>query len=208
MEHESAQTVSDRLVAHIKDLYHAYRHTEDLGHKGLFFSPDCLQICRPTPSYAATTREEIVQYLKDAQQGKVPVDIPTSPPTESLATSAPALGHSPKGRGVYTIRPLRPSEMEFGTENVTRPIGMTPDEVKQKAQEEGWSGMRVNLWDEGGEGGLLVRVQYWWRLEKVSDEELMANDQQGKSWRQCLHDIMYLGPKYGTEIAEGLEILE
>ena len=67
--------------------------------------------------------------------------------------------------------------------------------------------MRVDLWDEGGEeDGLLVKVQYWWRFEEIPEHE--RGDEQAMGWRQCLHDIMYLGPKDGTEGEDGLEVLE
>lgn len=101
----------------------------------------------------------------------------------------------------YTIRPLLPSEHTFGTAVATAAIGLTPAALAASAEAEGWIGMRVDMWDEGSEEGLLVKVQYWWRLEAERDEE------DGKVWRQCLHDIMYLGPRDGTEGTEGVEVL-
>jgi hypothetical protein len=69
--------------------------------------------------------------------------------------------------------------------------------------------MRVDLWDEGGEDeGLLVKVQYWFRLEETLERQRVMGDDGWMGWKQCLHDITYLGPKDGTEGQEGLEILE
>lgn len=208
------QPASSDLIAHIKHCYHAYRHTIDLDRKGLFFSPTCLQICRPTPSYAATTRKEIVQYLIDAQQGNVPVETSASPPTEASGNSEVTntrteFRSKAKGRDVYTIRPLKLSEYDFGVDDITAPIGLTVEELERIAKQEKWIGMRVDLWNEGGdEGGLLVKVQYWWRQEKVPDSEQIIDGAPELGWRQCLHDIMYLGPKDGTEGGDGQEILE
>lgn len=192
----------------IKSLYHEYRHTTDLDEKGFFFSLTCLQICRPTPAYAATTRAQIVQYLRDAQQGKIPLDnTAIKTPKKSEVASHPTESASDI-RSVYTIRPLNAAEFEFGTEAVTAPVGVTPGELKEKAEQEHWIGMRVDLWDEGGAGTLLVKVQYWWRLEAASNEERKLGVDQNRVWKQCLHDIMFLGPKDGTEGQDGLEILE
>jgi hypothetical protein len=174
----------------LKTLYHTYRHTSDFHQKGLFFSPTCMQICRPIPSYAATTREQIVQYLKDAEKGKVANQNQSS--GEQLT----------KDR--YTIRPLLPAEIEFSTPDVTEHIGHAPTELAQLAREEGWVGMRVDLWTEG----LLVKVQYWWRRVSVVVGEEVEGDEGGMGWRQCLHDIMYLGKSDGTESEEGLEVME
>lgn len=200
-------------VAHIKHCYHAYRHTEDIDRKGFFFSPDCMQICRPAPSYAATSRDGIVQYLRDAQQGKIPVDILGSSPTHISDVSDHYETESrPKksvqGRSVYIIRPLQPCEFEFGSDDIVAPIGLTVEQLKLKAVQEKWVCMRVSLWNEGGEGSLLVKVQYWWRLEEIANHDQMMGDPPGTGWKQCLHDIMFLGPKNGTENDEGLEILE
>ncbi|KAH7398489.1 hypothetical protein BKA66DRAFT_453219, partial [Pyrenochaeta sp. MPI-SDFR-AT-0127] len=196
-------------IADIKKLYHAYRHTSDIDRKGLFFSPTCLQICRPTPSYATTTRGGIVQFLKDAQEGIVPVH--NSPSVDAASTpKAPntlAKGNELEGKGVYTIRALQPSEYKFGNDEITAPINLTVKNLEQKAEEENWIGMRVNLWTEGGaQDTLFVKVQYWWRREVIPEDERLE-DEGEIGWRQCLHDIMYLGPKDGTEVEVGLEVL-
>ncbi|KAH7069101.1 hypothetical protein BKA63DRAFT_422810 [Paraphoma chrysanthemicola] len=182
----------------IKQLYHSYRHTADIDRKGLFFSPTCMQICRPIPSYAATSRTGIVKYLKDAQVGEVPVANASEPSEEK-----------PKSRGVYTIRPLHAAEHEFSVSTITASVGLKPAQLLQKSKDEAWIGMRVDLWTDGApDEGLLVKVQYWWRKEAVKAGETIEGDEKGKGWRQCLHDIMYLGPKDGSEGEEGLEVLE
>jgi hypothetical protein len=182
------QPLSAETVAHIKQCYHSYRNTVNADRQGLFFSPNCMQICRPIPSYAATTREQIVQHIKEAARN----------------SKKPA-----KGKSVYTIRPLQPFEFEFGNNDVTAPIGLTVEDLKHKALQESWVGMRVDLWDEGGEDeGLLVKVQYWFRLEETLERQRVMGDDGWMGWKQCLHDIIYLGPKDGTEGQEGLEILE
>ncbi|KAF2828967.1 hypothetical protein CC86DRAFT_345399 [Ophiobolus disseminans] len=191
------------VEARIQKIYHSYRHTSKVDQKGLFFSPTCVQICRPIPDYAATTRGQIVQYLKDAQEGNVPVDSATAPPSETFIP--------PKDSGVYTIRPLHPTEAtDFSLSTITSSIHLTPLQLLQKSRDEGWIGMRVDLWDEGAatNDSLLVKVQYWWRKEEIQVGEEMEGDENGEGWRQCLHDIMYLGPKDGTEGEEGLEVRE
>jgi hypothetical protein len=195
----------------IRKLYHLYRHTSDNDQKGLFFSQRCMQICRPIPTFAATTRQQIVQYLKDAEMGKIPVEEPST--TQPNDTSEGRNNHSSaqpkfKPRNFYTIRPLIASEFEFSTPDITSAIKLTPAELHQQAVAGKWIGMRVDLWDEGkANEGLLVKVQYWWRQEEVVVGEEMEGDGQGKGWRQCLHDIVYLGPRDGTEGTEG-DILE
>ncbi|KAI0611425.1 hypothetical protein TUN205_04334 [Pyrenophora tritici-repentis] len=186
-------------IAHLKQAYHAYRHTKDIDRKGAFFSPHCMQICRPEPSYAAATRQEIVQYLRDAQQGNTPIKERSKASTEASDTLN-------KDSSLYTIRPLGSSEFDFGTDEITRAIGLTILELKRKAVREEWVGMRVDLWDEGTESDLLVKVQYWWRFKELSDGERIMDEKQSMGWRQCLHDIMYLGPKDGSQGADMLEV--
>jgi hypothetical protein len=218
----------------IKQLYHSYRHTSDIDRKGLFFSPTCMQICQPIPSYAATSRTGIVKYLKDAQVGDVPVadaappsKIPTAMSEEDenvvarkpLATAQTEIkkdephktgdNEKPKSRDVYTIRPLHTAEHEFSVNTITAPVGLTPAQLLQKSKDEAWIGMRVDLWTDGApDEGLLVKVQYWWRKEAIKSGEKIEGDEGEKGWMQCLHDIMYLGPKDGSEGEEGLEVME
>jgi hypothetical protein len=196
----------------IRQLYHTYRHTSDIDQKGLFFSPTCMQICRPIPTFAARTREQIVQYLKDVAKGEIPVEDASKGQSfdtiEASRDGTPPTNSKSKPRSLYTIRILLPSEFEFSTPEATSAIHLTPSQLHQQADAEEWVGMRVDLWDEGDMNeGLLVKVQYWWRNEEVIAGEEMVDDVEGKGWRQCLHDIMYLGPRDGTEGKEG-EVLE
>lgn len=171
--------IDEGLAAHLKSLYAAYRHTKDIDAKKAFFSPACYQICRPKPSFAARNRETIVRYLHE-----------TAPKKDSTDTA-------PRTKGFYTIRPLGGKEFEFGTDEHVLPAGFESSEkVKEKAREEDWVGMRVDLWSElidqteQNDDLLLVKVQYWWRKE-------------GEEWTQIFHDIMYMGPKDGTQGSQG-----
>ncbi|KAK0624939.1 hypothetical protein B0T17DRAFT_639034 [Bombardia bombarda] len=173
---------------HLQTLYTAYRHTPSIPTKGaLFFSPSCMQICRPQPAYAAADRATIVRYLHEAAASG-----------QGLATSATAQADDPATFGAVpkrsfcTIRPLTESEFEFGTDDgVVNGAGFgTVKELEERARREGWEGMRVDLWDE---------VQYWWRKEVDGDGE-------EEKWMQILHDIMYIGPRDGTEGTEGVFI--
>jgi hypothetical protein len=179
----------------LQQLYHAYRHTIDIDAKGVFFSPTCIQICQPIPSYAATSRAQIVQYLKDAEKGNVPAS------TSVSTTSPPEQAKKLIGRGHYTIRPLHPDEHVFSSASA---INLTHEQLLQKSKKEGWVGMRVDLWGmDQDEGGMLVKVRYWWREEHVAAGEDMDWDVGGRGWRQCGHDIIYLGERDGTEGVEG-----
>ncbi|EFQ27284.1 hypothetical protein CGRA01v4_04342 [Colletotrichum graminicola] len=182
----SSPQIDDGLIAHLKMIYRSYRHTSEIDAKGAFFSSSCYQICRPNPSFAASNRDTIVGYLHDYA------------PKPTSATEA---NNIPTQKGFYTIRPLRDNEYEFGTDEQVAPAGFASvEEVRSQALREGWVGMRVDLWDDSAEGqvkqenSLLVKVQYWWRKE---------ND----VWIQIFHDIMYMGPRDGTEGLDG-EILE
>jgi hypothetical protein len=181
----------------IQKLYHNYQHAADIDAKGLFFSPTCIQICKPMPSFAATTREQIVQYLKDAEKGNVP-----SVSDDSLTPSQGGADPTKrKPRGNYTIRPLVASEHTFTDPSL---INLTPSQLLQQSKEEAWIGMRVDLWGmDVEEEGLLVKVQYWWREEDVAEGEELEGDVAGRGWRQCAHDIIYLGPRDGSEGSEG-----
>lgn len=156
---------------HLKALYGKYRATTDMDVLGFFFSPQCVQICRSNPDYWATNRADIVKYLHESHD------------------MVPSKGH-------YTIRPLTEDEFVFECDDVVAPTGLTSAILKQRALDEKWVGMRVDLWWEAADGKneLLCKVQYWWRKEQ--DE-----------WLQILHDIMYLGPLDGTQGQEG-EVLD
>ncbi|KAL7910357.1 hypothetical protein GGI35DRAFT_448578 [Trichoderma velutinum] len=182
------ETPSLELTNHLKQLYHAYRHTKDIDQKGDFFSTVCHQVCRPQPSYAACNRETIVRYLHESANGG----------TDTSSSTSDATNKQLK-KGYYTIRPLREDEFEFGTDEQVTPAGFaTAGELRQRAETEGWVGMRVDLWDvevgkDDGEGP-LIKVHYWWRKEE-------------DGWIQILHDILSIGSRDGTEGSEG-EMLE
>lgn len=190
-----ASTPSSAVADHLKKLYTAYRHTTDNAAKGLFFAINCRQICRPTPSYAAQDRATIVRYLNEASG-------------LSVDGSAVTKEEQNKKKSFASIRPLRPDEFEFGSDEQVQPAGFaTADDLKRHAEEHGWVGMRVDLWDEeasnavdGQAQGTLVKVQYWWGREQKQDGE------EG-DWIQVLHDIMYIGPLDGTQGNEG-ELIE
>ena len=128
---------------HLKVLYEKYRATTDMDLRGLFFSPQCVQICRTNPDYAATSREGIVEYMRESHD------------------FVPSKGH-------YTIRPLRDDEFTFETDDVVAPTGLTSAILEQRAKAENWVGTRVDLWWEAAEekNEILVKVQYWWRKEQ------------------------------------------
>lgn len=178
---------SSGITDSLKQLYSAYRHTSDISSKGNFFSSTCLQICRPQPSFAARDRETIVQYLREASGQGADTSSSTIEEKDKLSK-----------KSYYTIRPIREEEFEFGTDDQVKPAGFaTADDLKQKAKTEEWIGMRVDLWDEEGKDGSegrLVKVQYWWRKEE-------------QGWIQICHDIMFIGPRDGTEGSQG-ELLE
>lgn len=178
----------DEISNHLKQLYADYRHTDDISLKGNFFASTCLQVCRPQPSFSARDRETIVRYLYEA-----------AGTSSNLSSSTTEARNTQLRKGYYTIRPLQDDEFEFGTDEQVAPAGFTKaSELKQKAETEGWVGMRVDLWDVevGNEDseGTLVKVQYWWRKE-------------ADGWIQILHDILYIGPRDGTEGSQG-QVLE
>ena len=53
-----------------------------------------------------------------------------------------------------------------------------------------WCIVSILWFDDGFEKDILVKVRYWWRKE-------------GGEWLQILHDIMYMGPRDGTEGSDG-----
>ncbi|KPM44564.1 hypothetical protein AK830_g2036 [Neonectria ditissima] len=184
----ASQTSSD-LFAHLCDGYAEYRQTQDLEQKGLFYTPDCHQICRPDPSYAARDRATIVRYL--GESGPLVTRILRD--AGHLAADE-EIGSAPR-TGYYTVLPLTDDEaQDFGTEKYVRPAGFASvAEVQSRAKAENWAGIKVDMWDDDGrDRGLLVRAKYWWKRDEVAGE-----------WRQVLHDILYLGVRDGTEGAGG-----
>ncbi|KAF4947825.1 hypothetical protein FGADI_10104 [Fusarium gaditjirri] len=169
------------LEEEIFKLYREYRETKSIDDKALFFSPECRQICRTDPDYAAKDRDTILRYLRES--GEVLQRIYQEAGWD-ISEMDPA-----SVRSFYTMRPLIPNETEdFGTMRELAPAGFASlDEVRDKADAEMWEGLRVNMWTEDNKGrGILVKVQYWWRKED-------------DAWKQILHDIMFLGPVDGTE---------
>ncbi|KAK3386183.1 hypothetical protein B0H63DRAFT_474321 [Podospora didyma] len=174
-------TDTQQIIEHLKARYSAYRKILDIDAKGLFFSPNCMQICGPHPTYAAKDGQTIVRYLHEAAAGGI----------KQVSDDKP---RDQKYEG-YTIRAIREDELSFETDEVVAHAGTTTAELKQRAKKEGWVGMRVDLWfGDRRETAMLVKVKYWWRKE-------------GDEWVQILHDIMYMGPLDGTEGTEG-EVLE
>jgi hypothetical protein len=173
--------VSGAEADKIKSLYDLYWRTADPDDKSRYYSPHCRQICRVNPSFAAKNPETIVQYLKQyAVQD------------QNVASA----GEGSKKKGYYTIRPVKMEEIDFGTVEVVTPAGFsTPEEVKYQATQDGWVATRVDLWQksadsENSASDMLVKVHYWWKNE---DGE----------WKQILHDILYMGPRDGTEGVDG-----
>ncbi|KAK3343691.1 hypothetical protein B0T25DRAFT_521793 [Lasiosphaeria hispida] len=165
------------VTDHLKSLYATYRKTADIDAKGLFYAPDIIQICGPLPSYWATDAPTIVRYVREALGGQ-------------------SDGGDVNVKGEMdgcTIRPLTEDEFFFESDEVTAPTGFTAAQLKQRAEAEGWVGMRVDLWVDADKEGMLVKVKYWWK-------------KQGEGWVQALHDITYMGPRDGTEGTDG-EIL-
>ena len=210
----ATQPTADIIYATLKQLYHDYRHTEHIPSKGDFFSPTCMQVCRPIPNYAALRRETIVQYLLEAQgfrdvesyeraqssSAAAEFGKAQDEDAESVVSEGDVKVKALKGKNYYSIRPLKSEEQsEILATDIVAPLGMTPIQLDEMRREEGWVGVKVDLWDEDADDkGRLIRVKYWWRKEEVSSED---------KWLQCLHDIMSIGERDGSE-GEGEKVLE
>jgi hypothetical protein len=132
------------LEAHIKELYDTYFHTKDIDAKGGFYSPECRQICRPNPSFAATNSQQIVQYLHEYSPNKASSD-------------------DPESQGSYSIRLVKAHEFEFGLDEHVTPAGFSSShDLRDQAVNEGWIGMNVDMFNDSG---FKVKVHYWWRRE-------------------------------------------
>lgn len=144
-----------------------------------------------------------MRYQKDADEGVLYFDGPSAA-TEQVVKDTKVTSSTKKSRLWYSIRPIPVSCSSFGTKEGCAAVSTTPEELYRQAEEEGWVGVRVDLWDESEEG-VLVKVQYWWREEDVGKGEDVDGDKdgKGKGWRQCLHDILYLGVGDGSEGIEG-----
>lgn len=135
---------SPELEAHVKELYDTYFHTKDIEAKAQFYSPECRQICRPNPSFAAINSQQIVQYLHEY-----------SPKTTS--------SEDPEPVGSYSIRLAKAHEFEFGLDEHVIPAGFSSSrDLKEQAVNEGWIGMNVDMFNDSG---FKVKVHYWWRKE-------------------------------------------
>ncbi|KAH7121622.1 hypothetical protein EDB81DRAFT_814159 [Dactylonectria macrodidyma] len=177
---------------HLRQLYTEYRQTKDLDEKGLFFSEQCHQICRSDPSYAARERATIVQYLRESGPlvARILRDAGQLGADEAVGSNTKA--------NYYTIRPLAAEEAhDFGTVEHVAPAGYkSVAELQSQAATEKWEGVMVDMWSDDGDGkGFMAKAKYWWRLEDVEDN--------GGTWRQTLHDILYLGVRDGTEGTDG-----
>ncbi|KAH7233663.1 hypothetical protein BKA59DRAFT_320110 [Fusarium tricinctum] len=178
------------LYQQLCELYRQYRGTKSIDAKADFFSPECHQICRTEPSYAAQDRDTIIHYLLESGEVLSRIYKEAGWNIEDL-TSPP--------KSFYTMRPLTNTETsDFGAIEALEPAGFSSvEQVQKQAQAEDWAGLRVNMWTEDDQArGISVKVQYWWRKETSGE------------WKQILHDIMYLGPVDGTERDPGGELVE
>ncbi|RXG42988.1 hypothetical protein VDGE_30622 [Verticillium dahliae] len=98
------------LAAVLSKQYADYRHAPDIEARAAFISPHCRQICRPHPSYGASDRQAILEYLYEAS-GERPYDKTTTPIQQILQSQA---GVPPGAKAYYTIRPLTQGELNFG----------------------------------------------------------------------------------------------
>ena len=193
----------DRVETALIALYDAYFETPSPQDKGTFYSRHCRQICRPHPSFAARDPATIVGYLEASRRAHASPSKPPSGAAEGEGKDDEDDPHPDKGS--YTIRPLRPEEVgEFGSDEVCLPAGLGAEEMAEVARREGWRGMRVDL-SLGDGTGRVVEVKYWWKWEGgVGDEggkgERGEEGKEGRGgggggeWKQCLHDILYIGP--------------
>ncbi|MCJ1322069.1 hypothetical protein MMC15_007414 [Xylographa vitiligo] len=84
-----------------------------------------------------------------------------------------------RARGKVEMRALTPEER-----------ATLPEGERERAEREGWEGMRVVLEDAELTGRRVV-VNYYWRRE------------EGR-WVQCLHDLLWVGPRAegGEDVGE------
>ncbi|KAB5576582.1 hypothetical protein GE09DRAFT_1096372 [Coniochaeta sp. 2T2.1] len=163
-------SVTPEVFNQIKSRFVTYYNTVDPDAKGAYYAPECKQICRPVPSYAAKDGATIVTLLK-----------------EGVKNGASMNNKSDDAKPGATIRSLRDDEFVFESDEVVAHIDSTSAELKKQAEKEGWVGTRVDMWFPMPDGEMLVKVQYWWRRD-------------GDEWVQVLHDIMYMGDgTEGTE---------
>ena len=175
-----------QLLTHIHSLFQSYHQTTSIPDRGRFYSPSCMQICRPQPSYAARDSDTIVRFLHEADANNMNFNPAASAPT-SHSTSEKS-----ERRPGFTFRGVTEEEFEFGGDEITKWVGLEEGEMREKALREGWVGTRVDLRfpvqvvglesENAGKGGMMVvKVRYWWRKE------------EGGEWVQILHDILEMG---------------
>ncbi|KAK0613530.1 hypothetical protein B0T14DRAFT_414427, partial [Immersiella caudata] len=168
------------IVAHIQSLFQSYHQTASIPDRARFYSPQCMQTCRPQSSYSARDSETIVRYLHEADTNNMNFNPGSgSEPTSTLESKG---GEEPG----FTFRGITDEEFDFGGDEITKWVGLTELEMKEKALMEEWVGTRVDLRfpvvdsGNGEEGMMVVKVRYWWRRE-------------GEKWVQILHDILDMG---------------
>ncbi|EPS43106.1 hypothetical protein H072_2852 [Dactylellina haptotyla CBS 200.50] len=175
------------LTPYLREEYAAYRASQttlftDPAKTAVYFSPTCAQVCRQLPNYTADNRDTIIRYLQESRQEKPTADAGGSELSEEAGSK-----DAKPGSG-WNMRELAATERE----NVS-------EEFRDRVEREGWEGRRVVMWDPKGAGkGItdvagggrrVVVVNYWWRKERVPED---GDDEEGR-WRQCLHDILYIG---------------
>ncbi|KAI9166525.1 monocarboxylate permease-like protein [Paramyrothecium foliicola] len=170
----------------LMELYHAYCWSEDFKTTISFISSDFMQICHPFPQFAGHGSMRMIALFREVMNGKTCVE----------AINLAIAERSKTTKYFYTVRPLDPREHEFGREpSVVLPAGFEhTGELRRKAIEEGWRGLRVDTWfhDTASSlrSNLSMRMRYWWRLERGRPKIIM---------RQYL----YIGRRDGNEGTEG-----
>jgi len=82
-------------------------------------------------------------------------------------------GLKDRAPGTVTMRALTQDEKDT-----------LPPAEKERATREAWQGLRVVL-EDAEPDGRVVEVNYYWRKEEWR-------------WVQCLHDLLWVGPKIAT----------
>lgn len=127
----------------MKESYSVYDHIKDIDAKARFFSPECRQICRTTPSFSAMNRDTIMRYLHETSgkdthtiQSMIiqPFDNSSVQPSISDAQES-----GTNATSYYSIRALREDEMEFGTDEIVRHAGYaSAAEITQTSEAQKW----------------------------------------------------------------------
>ncbi|KAK2674297.1 hypothetical protein RAB80_009281 [Fusarium oxysporum f. sp. vasinfectum] len=155
-----ASTRYSPLEEELFRLYREYRETKSIDAKALFFSPECRQICRTDPDYAAKDRDTILRYLRES--GEVLQRIYHEAGWD-ISEMDPA-----SVRSFYTMRPLLPNETEdFATIRELAPAGFaSSEEVRDKAEVETdsdagpkwyWTNPPASVWARKEEDTSIIR---------------------------------------------------